>query len=128
MSSNCCGTEPIEKIKRWSKNKHQYIEAPCHLAFKKYNRCIGGVDIYDLQMEFYTIRFEAQKWSWKLRLHFIGLTVVNSLFHYKCDVAAKKIPKRNQTGLLLFKLQIAETPVVAAVVSRNINNEIKIVT
>lgn len=35
MACNCCGDEPTEKVKRWSKNKHECIEVPSSLLTKK---------------------------------------------------------------------------------------------
>lgn len=29
MASNCCGAKQLDKVKCWTKNKHEYIEEPC---------------------------------------------------------------------------------------------------
>ncbi|XP_042904032.1 piggyBac transposable element-derived protein 3 [Parasteatoda tepidariorum] len=120
MASNCCGMEPVEKVKRWSKTKHEYIEVPCPTVVINYNRCMGGVDICDQQMECYRTWFKTKKWTWKVILHFLDLAVVNSWFQYRRDVTANKTPKKNQKDLLKFKLEVAEALLAAPSAHRSI--------
>ena len=108
MASNCCGVVPEEKVKRWGKTEREFINVDCPSAIKRYNQCMGGVDVCDQQMECYRTWFKTRKWTWKVILHFVDLAVCNSWFEYIRDAEANKVPKKGKKDLLKFKLEVAE--------------------
>lgn len=109
LASKCTGIEPGEKVKRWSKKDAKYIEIDCPAIVRLYNKNLGGIDIFDQQMECYRTWFKTKKWTLKCILHFLDFSVVNSWFTYREDCRANKIPKQKTLDLLKFRMAIAES-------------------
>lgn len=82
MASTCFGASPTADVKRWSKKDNQFIDVPCPPVVVNYNKCMGGVDVFNQLMEYYRTFFKTRKWTWKVILHFIDFAVVNSHLLY----------------------------------------------
>lgn len=85
-----------------------FVNVPCPRIIKEYNRCMGGVDIFDQQVEAYRTWFKTRKWTWKVILHFIDFAVVNAWLTYVKDAKSNNFPRKNIKDLLHFRLEIAE--------------------
>ena len=77
MASTCFGPTP-ENVKQWSKKEKHHIDVPCPAAVINYNKCMGGVDVFNQQMEYFRTISRTRKCTWKVLLHFLGFSVVNS--------------------------------------------------
>lgn len=109
MLSSVCGSEPVTLVKRWSKKDSIFINVECPAAIVTYNKNMGGVDLFNQQMEVYRTWFKTRKWTLKVILHFLDLAVVNSWFQYKtqCEMANKK--RREIMDLLKFRMDLSYT-------------------
>lgn len=108
LASTCAGIEPATKVKRWCKKEGKFIEIDCPSIVRNYNRYMGGVDICDQQMEVYRTWFKTRKWTLKLVLHLLDLSVVNSWLIYREDCRANNYPKKKIMDLLKFRMAVAE--------------------
>lgn len=108
MASTCFGSTPSENVKRWSKKENQYIDVPCPAIVRHYNKYMGGVDVFNQQMEYYRTFFRTRKWTWKVILHFLDFSVVNSWMLYMRDAKANKAPRKRVHDLLSFRLAVYE--------------------
>jgi len=107
LISNATGAEPYSVVKRWSKTENKEIEVPCPDVVKSYNQYMGGVDICDQQMECYRTWIKSRKWTLKVALHFIDLSIVNAWMEYRED-AQKLLKRKNEImDLMNFKIAVA---------------------
>lgn len=107
LISNATGAEPHSVVKRWSKTENKEIEVPCPDVVKSYNQNMGGVDICDQQMECYRTWIKSRKWTLKVALHFIDLSIVNAWMEYRED-AQKLLKRKNEImDLMHFKIAVA---------------------
>jgi len=68
---------------------------------------MGGVDICDQQMECYRTWIKSRKWTLKVALHFIDLSIVNAWMEYRED-AQKLLKRKNEImDLMHFKIAVA---------------------
>lgn len=109
VASTCAGIGPASKVQRWSKTEGKFIEIDCPSIIQNYNRFMGGVDICDQQMEVYRTWFKTRKWTLKLVLHLLDLSIVNSWLIYREDCRANKYPKKKIMDLLKFRMAVAES-------------------
>jgi len=71
---------------------------------------MGGVDVCDQQLEAYRTWIKTKKWTVKVTLHFIDLSIVNAWMEYRQDalnmgIQKKKYKKFNpKIKLILFCL------------------------
>jgi len=105
--STATGAEPHTMVTRWSKSEKKYIEVPCPLVVKTYNQNMGGVDVCDQQLEAYRTWVKTKKWTLKVALHFIDLSIVNAWMEYRQDALNMGIQKKNIKDLMEFKMEIA---------------------
>lgn len=107
LISTATGAEPYSIVKRWSKTENKEIEIPCPDVVKSYNQYMGGVDVCDQQMECYRTWIKTRKWTLKVALHFIDLSIVNAWMEYRED--SQKLRKRNNDimDLMHFKISVA---------------------
>lgn len=109
MLSSVCGSEPVTLVKRWSKKDGMFVNVDCPAAIVTYNKNMGGVDLFNQQMEAYRTWFKTKKWTLKVILHFLDLAVVNSWFQYKNECLRQKKKKKEIMDLLEFRLNLSET-------------------
>jgi len=107
LISTATGAEPYSLVKRWSKTENKEIEIPCPDVVKSYNQYMGGVDVCDQQMECYRTWIKTRKWTLKVALRFIDLSIVNAWMEYRED--SQKLRKRNNDimDLMHFKISVA---------------------
>ena len=123
LASTCTGTEPVTKVKRWSKKDQKYMDVDCPAVVKSYNQHMGGVDVCDQLMECYRTWFRSRKWTLKVILHFLDLSTVNSWLIYREECKANKLPKRKILDLLKFRLACAEALMATPERERRLNEE-----
>ncbi|XP_060801930.1 piggyBac transposable element-derived protein 3-like isoform X1 [Amyelois transitella] len=108
LASNCTGASTTDIVKRWDRKNRQYIDVPAPKIVMNYNKHMGGVDVLDQQMEYYRTFIKTKKWTLKVLIHFLDLSLVNSWRAYKNDCLANKYPRNKTLDLLDFRLEIAE--------------------
>lgn len=102
------GAEPHVTVKRWSKTESKEIEVPCPAIVKSYNDIMGGVDVYDQQIECYRTWVKTKKWTLKMAMHFIDLSIVNARMEYREDAEKMRPPKKEILDLMNLKMSVAQ--------------------
>ena len=113
--STATGAEPHTMVTRWSKAEKKYIEVPSPSVIKTYNQNMGGVDVCDQQLEAYRTWIKTKKWTLKVALHFIDLSIVNAWMEYRQDALNMGIQKKNIKDLMEFKMEIARDWLAASI-------------
>nr|CAH7747083.1 unnamed protein product [Callosobruchus chinensis] len=78
MVTNYGSLEPLNHVKRWSKNANKKVQIPQPNIFSSYNASMGGVDLHDQSVNNYRISVRGKKWWWVLFTNAINMAVVNA--------------------------------------------------
>jgi hypothetical protein len=90
IASNYDAIKPIKYVTRWNKKerKRKLIKMPNLIA--KYNKNMGGVDLFDQMVSAYRIKIRSKKWYWALFSWILNALLVNSWRLYQ-DLKDPKI-------------------------------------
>ncbi|KAL2085760.1 hypothetical protein ACEWY4_019080 [Coilia grayii] len=92
---------------------------PVPSAVKQYNKYMGGVDLSDALIKYYTVDRKTSRWYMKLFLHLIDISVVNSFILHKVMAEAKdEKPMRQKRFCILLLEQLGSVGKVEASTSR----------
>ena len=81
--STFAGKQPVQKVKRYSKNAKKQIEIEQPKVVSVYNRNIGGVDRLDQNLAAYIINLRSKKWWWPLFRFCIDVAINNAFQLYR---------------------------------------------
>ncbi|XP_066958973.1 piggyBac transposable element-derived protein 2-like [Macrobrachium rosenbergii] len=98
LLSNYRGSQPTQKVKRWSKRKKMLVTVDQPKCLAEYNSYIGGVDKMDWMIN--KIKIRGKKWYFPIFTYIIDMTVVNA--HILYCMANENIP------LLEFRRRIVK--------------------
>nr|CAH7726921.1 unnamed protein product [Callosobruchus chinensis] len=99
MVTNYGSLEPLNHVKRWSKNANKKVQIPQPNIFSSYNASMGGVDLHDQSVNNYRISVRGKKWRWVLFTNAINMAVVNAWRLYQ-------LSSEEPMGLLQFQRDI----------------------
>lgn len=105
LVSTFCGTNPIQKVKRFSRTEKKNIEIECPNVVKVYNEHMGGVDLQDSLLGLYRCSIRSKKWYHRIFYHMLDVAVVNSWLLYRR--IQKQLEKPDKMSLLDFKTDVA---------------------
>ena len=77
VASNYVGIEPMRKIKWWDKTLNSQVEVPCTIR-QAYNTNMGRVDLVDMLIALYRIKYGTKWWYIKIFWHLINKCTVNA--------------------------------------------------
>ena len=100
LLSNYRGSQPTQKVKRWSKQKKMQVTVEQPKCLAEYNSYMGGVDKMDWMINKYRIKIRGKKWYFPIFTYIIDMTVVNA--HILYCMANDNIP------LLEFRRRIVK--------------------
>ncbi|CAH2006701.1 unnamed protein product [Acanthoscelides obtectus] len=66
LASTRLGIQPSDECKRWSKKDPKYIQVATPYIVAKYNDCMGGIDLIDRMISYYTIQARSKKWTLRI--------------------------------------------------------------
>ena len=66
MASNCFGSEPIQKAKRWDRKGKKEVSVDIPYVVHKYNTSMGCINRQDQNVNKYKISIRTKKWWWPL--------------------------------------------------------------
>lgn len=122
IASTCTGASPVESVKRWSKKTKEYIDVPSPAVVRRYNSFTGGVDVCDQLLEYYRISIKTKKWTLKVSLHMLDLSLANAWMEYR-EACSRNGIKRETMELLEFRLGIGEALCASPKICRSDDGE-----
>ena len=78
VASTFVGMGNINKVKQWSKKDKAYTDVDRPEIIKCYNDFMGGVDLMDHLISYYSMTFRTKRWPTRVILHLLSMSVVNS--------------------------------------------------
>ncbi|KAH8042748.1 hypothetical protein HPB51_025730 [Rhipicephalus microplus] len=84
---------------------------------------MGGVHVCDQLLEYYRISIKTKKWTLKVSLHMVDLSIVNAWMQYREDCRRNGAQRRDTMDLLQFHLAIGEALCASLTRSRSDNSE-----
>ena len=85
MASNCFGSEPIQKAKRWDRKEKKEVSVDMPYVVHKYNTSMGGTDRQDQNVNKYRISIHTKKWWWPLFSWGIDVTKQNAWLLFRAS-------------------------------------------
>ncbi|KAL3198345.1 hypothetical protein MRX96_044384 [Rhipicephalus microplus] len=101
----------------------QYIDVQSPAVVRRYNAFMEGVDVCDQLLEYYRISIKTKKWTLKVSLHVVDLSIVNAWMQYREDCRRNGAQRRDTMDLLQFRLAIGEALCASLTRSRSDNSE-----
>nr|XP_026491734.1 piggyBac transposable element-derived protein 3-like [Vanessa tameamea] len=81
--SSFVASEPIEKIRRYSKDAKAKIDVQCPQIVRQYNRHMGGVDLSDMLISLYKTPFKSRRWYLAIFAQIIDICINNAWLLYR---------------------------------------------
>ncbi|KAK9965402.1 hypothetical protein ABG768_018879 [Culter alburnus] len=106
LASSFIGPEPVERCRRWSKEKKEYVEVDRPHIVKVYNHNMGGVDLADMFAALYRIDIRPRRWYLRILYYLIDLSLVNAWLLYRRHLTQKQ--EKKYMPLLDFRVQVAD--------------------
>ncbi len=106
LASSFIGPDPVDRCRRWSKEKKVYVEADRPHIVKMYNNNMGGVDLADMFAALYRIEIRPRRWYLRILYYLIDLSVVNGWLLYRRHLTQKQ--EKKYMPLLVFRAQVAD--------------------
>ena len=88
-------------VPRWDKQRKEYVPVKAPQVVLIYNKHMDRVDVIDQTIEYYRTFQKTRKWTVKVLIHLLDLSVANAWRQYKIDQQSK--------DLLWFRLDLADT-------------------
>ena len=120
LTSTALQIEPSDTCKRWSKKDSKYIQISRPNIVKKYNECMGGIDLIDRMISYYRMGAKTKKWTVKTIFHLFDLAIANSWILYRQDKKALGYQEKDILKYVDFKIIIAEHFIQRQVSNENI--------
>lgn len=108
LASTLLQIEPQDTCKRWSKKDSKYLHIPRPDVVKKYNECMGGIDLIDRMISYYRMGTRTKKWTVKTIFHLFDLGIANAWILYRDDKKELGDRPKNIMKFLDFKITVAE--------------------
>lgn len=105
LASSFIGPEPVERCRRWSKEKKEYVEVDRPHIVKVYNHNMGGVDLADMFAALYRIDIRPRRWYLRILYYLIDLSLVNGWLLYRRHLTQKQ---EKYMPLLDFRVQVED--------------------
>ncbi|XP_061397982.1 piggyBac transposable element-derived protein 2-like, partial [Musca vetustissima] len=113
LGSNFVGIGKQDKVKRWDKNKNDFVVIDRPEVVRMYNESMGGVDLLDQVIQYYRINIRSVKWTLRVIMHFVDLALTAAWMEYRRDCLANNIQKNKILDSMNFRIQVARTLVGA---------------
>ncbi|KAK7135513.1 hypothetical protein R3I94_014246 [Phoxinus phoxinus] len=106
LASSFIGPEPVERCRRWSKEKKEYVEVDRPHIVKVYNHNMGGVDLADMFAALYRIDIRSRRWYLRILYYLIDLSLANGWLLYRRHLT--QMQEKKYMPLLDFRVQVAD--------------------
>ena len=85
MASNCFGSDPIQKAKRWDQKEKKEVSVDKPYVIHKYNTSMGSSDRQDQNINKYRITKRTKKWWWPLFSWGMDVTIQNAWLLFRAS-------------------------------------------
>ncbi|XP_029973972.1 piggyBac transposable element-derived protein 3-like [Salarias fasciatus] len=106
LASSFIDPDPVDRCRRWSKEKKEYVEVDRPHIVKVYNNNMGGVDLADMFAALYRIEIRSRRWYLRILYYLIDLSLVNGWLLYRRHLTQKQ--EKKYMPLLDFRAQVAD--------------------
>ena len=89
LASNVQGHQPEQTANRWVGREVKHVKQP--MLINRYNKGMGGVDLFDEMLTTYRPTVRGKKWWWPLFTHVLNATVVASWRIYRATNPASNL-------------------------------------
>ncbi|KAF9406912.1 hypothetical protein HW555_012890, partial [Spodoptera exigua] len=83
LLSSYVGVEPMEKIKRYSKEEKGKVDVDCPQIVKEYNKQKGGVDLADMLVALCRIPMKTRRWYMGIFVQLVDISINNAWLMYR---------------------------------------------
>jgi hypothetical protein len=83
VASTLFGKLPVASVSRYSRVERSRITIPCPSAIKEYNKCMGGTDRMDQNVNAYRIGIRGKKWWFSIFTWLVDVSVQNAWFLHR---------------------------------------------
>lgn len=104
LISSYTDSEPVQKIKRYSKDAKRKVDVDCPNVVKDYNKHMGGVDLADMLVSLYKTPFKTRRWYIGIFAQLIDICINNAWILYRKHHSQRKSEARLK--LKLFRYEI----------------------
>ncbi|XP_057691467.1 piggyBac transposable element-derived protein 3-like isoform X1 [Corythoichthys intestinalis] len=105
LASSFIGPDPVDRCRRWSKEKMEYVEEDRPHIVKVYNNNVGGVDLADTFAARYRIELRPRRWYMCILYYLINQSLVSGWLLYRRYLTQKQ---KKYMPLLDFRAQVAD--------------------
>ena len=109
VASTFVGIGNMDKVKRWRKKDKAYIDVDRPEIINYYNDFMGGVDLMDRLISYYSMAFRTKRWQTRVILHLLSMSVVNSWIEYRERELTKRVSHKLVMDLLSFREELADS-------------------
>ncbi|XP_038123402.1 piggyBac transposable element-derived protein 3-like [Cyprinodon tularosa] len=106
LASSFTGPDPVDRCRRWLKEKKEYVEVDRPHIVQVYNKFMGGVDLADMYASLYRIDIRTRRWYLRILYYLIDLSLVNGWLLYRRHLTQKQ--EKKHMSLLDFRAQVAD--------------------
>jgi len=85
VASNCVSVDPVQTVKRYSRQEKKKIDVSCPYAVCHYNSSMGGVDRMDANVSKWRISVRGKKWYYPIFLELLDVALNNAWLLYRLD-------------------------------------------
>jgi len=78
VASTVDSEQPLGSVKRWSKKDMKHVQIPIPKSIQNYNKCMGGTDQMDQNVNNYCIGIRGKKWWWCLFTWLLDIAMQNA--------------------------------------------------
>lgn len=108
LASSIHGSDPKDVCRRWCKKEKRYVQVERPFIIKKYNECMGGVDLLDRMISYYRINARTKKWTTRLISHLVGFTLAAGWLERRRADQQAGTPRRERFDFFDFRFDVAQ--------------------
>ncbi|XP_054259872.1 piggyBac transposable element-derived protein 3-like [Macrosteles quadrilineatus] len=108
LTSSIHGCEPKDVCRRWCKKEKRYVQVERPYIIKKYNECMGGVDLLDRMISYYRIAARTKKWTTRLISHLIDFSLAAGWIERRRADQQAGTPRRDRFDFFDFRFDVAQ--------------------
>ena len=120
LCSTFVDINPIDKCRRWSKEKKTYEEVNWPSIVRVYNCHMGDVDLSDMIMSLYRISIRSKRWYLRILYYLIDLSLANGWLLYRRHLIQKGL--KRYLPFLDFRTEVADA-LIKVGKSADLNNK-----